>query len=215
MAALREAGVTDEGIPRMQAQLTGRLKNLHTDTAAETWCWFEDVVTYDNARLPQALLATAEQTGDRALRALAMRSLAWLMHWQTAPERHFRAIGSNGFFRRNDQSPALWDQQPLEAEASLAACLTAHRLTGSRNWLERAERAFAWFLGANDSGLPVGDFSTGACFDGVHPGGLNHNCGAESTLAFLQACADMRLKESTSATIGTAPVTANTLWSPI
>ncbi len=192
LADLRLADPTNVPVASAQARLAMRLVNLHHLTADEHWCWFEDVLSDDNARLPQALVVTAAQTGDGNLREVAIHSLAWLMHWQMAPERHFRAIGRNRFFQRGDSSPPQWDQQPVEALASLSACLAAHRLVGSRNWLARAERAFAWFHGANDAGLPVGDFETGACRDGVQPGGLNQNCGAESTLAFLQACVEMR-----------------------
>lgn len=193
LAALRTVDFANRSAAAAQAALAFRLVNLHGATAGGDWHWFEDVVTYDNARLPQALLVTAAQTGDGYMRAVAARTLAWLMHRQRAPGQYFRAIGCYGFFQRGDDAPAQWDQQPLEAQASLAACLAAYRLLGRRHWLTQAQRAFAWFEGANDAGLPVGDFQTGACRDGLHPGGLNLNCGAESTLAFLQAHADLRL----------------------
>lgn len=176
-----------------QRHLAARLMRLYHRSADRSWRWFEPSLSYDNARLPQALLVTAAQTGDTAMRTVALNSLAWLMHLQRAPEGHFRAIGSNGFFHRGSTSPAQWDQQPLEALASLSACLEAQRLTGREEWLTRAQRALAWFSGANDLGLPVGNDQTGACYDGIQPGGMNQNQGAESTLAFLQSHTGMRL----------------------
>jgi hypothetical protein len=154
------------------------------------------MVSYDNARLPQALLVTAAQTSNASMRALALESLRWLMRWQQAPEGHFRPIGSNGFFHRGEDAPAQWDQQPVEAQATIAACLEAHRYAGGPEWLAHARRAYAWFEGANDLGLPVGDPHTGGCHDGVQPGGLNQNQGAESTLAFLLSNAEMRLQSA-------------------
>ena len=117
------------------------------------------------------------------------------MQAQSAPEGHFRPIGSEGFWRRGSR-PASHDQQPLEATASVAACIEAFHATGEEHWRQEANRSFEWFLDRNDLGQPLYDASNGGCFDGLQPGDLNRNQGAESTLAFLMALADMKLLSS-------------------
>lgn len=101
-------------------------------------------------------------------------------------------IGSNGFYRRNGER-ARFDQQPLDAHAMVSACLEAWRLTGDSGWQKEAQRAFEWFLGRNDLGLPLYDAATGGCRDGLHPDRVNQNEGAESTLSFLMALLEMTM----------------------
>jgi len=182
----------------LRDELASRLARLFYLCAADDWVWFEDRITYDNGKLPQALLAAARQTGNLPWCRIALRALGFLTQGQTAPGGHFRAVGCDGFWRRN-QPPAQWDQQPLEAQAMTAACLEAHALTGQAQWLTEAHRAFAWFTGENDHGLPLVDSETGGCCDGLHVSSLNLNQGAESTLAWLQSAAAMHLATRTAA----------------
>jgi hypothetical protein len=195
LASLRTSGRCDAKTAGIQCHLAQKLMQLHEEVATAEWCWFEDCLSYDNARLPQALLLTAEHVGDPRMLHMGMESLDWLMQLQRSPENHFRAIGSDSVFQRHQAFPTQWDQQPLEAYASMASCLDAHRIEGSRKWLDLAWSAFSWFEGANDLGLPVGNYRTGTCFDGLRPIGVNLNCGAESTLAFLHSCAMVRLRQ--------------------
>jgi hypothetical protein len=192
IAAVRALLPAHTGLAAAQTDLSVRLLRMYGETSADEWRWFEDVVSYDNARLPLALLVTAQQTGDAAMRRAALESLEWLMRWQQAPGGHFRPVGCSEVFRRGDPAPSQWDQQPLEALASISACGAAHACGAGDHWRDRARRIFAWFEGDNDMGLPVGDFQTGACHDGLQPGGVNFNQGAESTLALLQASLEMR-----------------------
>jgi glycosyltransferase involved in cell wall biosynthesis len=159
------------------------------------WPWFEDVLSYDNARLPQALLA-----GGRADRAseVGLEALRWLCGVQKSPQGFFRAVGCNGFYRRGGE-PARFDQQPIEACATVSACLEAYRLTDDESWMGEARSAFEWFLGRNDLGEDVYDSSTGGCCDGLQEDRVNRNQGAESTLSFLLSLAEMNLMESSLA----------------
>lgn len=155
------------------------------------WTWFEEVVSYDNARLPQALIAAGHQAEREEWVGLGIEALDWLCQAQTAEAGHFRPIGSEGFWRR-DGERAVFDQQPLEAAATIGACLEARRVTGDGIWLTEAQRAFAWFLGDNDLGQPLYDARTGGCCDGLLCDRVNGNQGAESTLAFLMASNELR-----------------------
>ena len=173
------------------AGLADRLCDHLRDTRRPDWVWFETSLSYDNARLPQALLSAGAAFGRDDWREAGLDTLRWLCAVQTSPEDRFRPIGSDGFYRRGE-TRAVFDQQPLEAAASVAACLEAWRTTGRSLWLEEARRAHAWFEGANDLGRSLVVPETGGCRDGLHPERVNANQGAESTLAWLQADFDLR-----------------------
>jgi glycosyltransferase involved in cell wall biosynthesis len=179
---------------QVREALTARLLGLYTGTSTDCWRWFEDILSYDNARLPHALLVS----GDAGAAEAGLESLRWLVGVQRAPQGHFRAIGCHGFYRKGTK-PAQFDQQPIEANATVSACLEAYRITREARWLYEARSAFEWFLGRNDLGQDLYDPLTGGCFDGLQEDRVNRNQGAESTLAFLLSLAEMSLLESSLA----------------
>ena len=125
---------------------------------------------------------------------IGLKSLRWLVSVQRTQAGHFRPIGSNGFYAR-DGARADFDQQPIEAHAMVSACLEARRVTEDDKWWYEARRAFEWFLGRNDLGLPLYDSTTGGCYDGLHSDRVNKNQGAESSLAFQLSLAEMNYAE--------------------
>ena len=181
----------DSTMEGRRVELSDRLMEMLTRTSREDWPWFEDSVTYCNARLPQALIVSGVARGRKDMVAAGLRSLEWLSAVQSASNGHFAAIGSNGFYQRGE-TPAVFDQQPVEACGMVSACLEAHRLTGDPRWAERARHAFNWFLGENHLHQWLYDTSTGGCRDGVHVERVNQNQGAEATLSFLMALCDMQ-----------------------
>ncbi|MEX2580863.1 MAG: glycosyltransferase family 4 protein [Verrucomicrobiales bacterium] len=174
--------------------LVGKLVACWDGCAMEDWPWFEESVTYENARLSQALLLGGQWIPDRTAFRIGLRSLRWLASIQTTQSGCFRPIGSNGFYVK-DGTRADFDQQPVEAQGMVSACLEAHRATGDESWLDEAKRAFEWFLGRNDLGIPLYDFISGGCSDGLHEDRVSENQGAESTLAFHLALAEMNAAE--------------------
>ncbi len=178
----------------IRGTLTERLIELYDQTASNEWPWFEDVVTYDNAKLPHALILSGRWLGNQRALEIGLESLRWLVGVQTSPRGCFRPIGVHGFFRRG-KGRAAFDQQPLEAHATISACLEAFDATGDEAWLHDARWAFEWFLGRNDLGLPVYDASTGGCRDGLLEDRVNENQGAESTLAMLLSQVELMLLE--------------------
>jgi len=153
------------------------------------WQWFEIVLAYDNARLPEALIRAGVALGRDDLVACGLSTLRWICDKQTSPQGRFRAVGTESFHRPYGE-PLQFDQQPLEAQATVDACLAALAATGDTDWLAEAERAYGWFLGHNDLDLPLASVADGGCFDGLMPNGLNRNQGAESILALqLANCA--------------------------
>jgi glycosyltransferase involved in cell wall biosynthesis len=178
----------------LSRRLTEQLISLWKQASSPDWPWFEDIATYDNARISQALILSGQHLDHPEALAIGLRSLRWLVSIQTTQAGHFRPIGSDGFYRK-DGDRADFDQQPLEAQAMVSACLEAHRATREPQWGVESKRAFEWFLGRNDLGLPLYDATSGGCCDGLHPDRINENQGAESSLAFHLALAEMSQAE--------------------
>ncbi len=197
----------DSSVESIRAELTHKLMERFDHSSSAEWPWFEDRLTYCNARLPQALLVSASRMGDEAMAAVAERSLEWLVKQHVTADGAFAPIGTNGFHVRGE-TRAAFDQQPVEACAMVSACLDAHRVTGHARWLDAARRSFQWFLGQNPREAQVYDARTGGCRDGIHVDRLNENQGAESTLSFLTALAEMRAADRLPAKLVPAPASA-------
>jgi hypothetical protein len=183
---------------QVRSALTGRLVEQYEANATPGWPWFEESLTYDNARLPHALISVGRDGGDGRALEVGLDALGWLVKVQRAPQGHFRAIGCNGFYPKGHE-PARFDQQPVEAHATIAACLEAYRATQDPFWMNEARSAFEWFLGRNDLGLELYDPATGGCCDGLQEDRVNRNQGAESTLSFLLSLAEMDLLQTSLA----------------
>jgi glycosyltransferase involved in cell wall biosynthesis len=181
----------DSTVEALRQNLAERLFAMLLRTKQAQWPWFEDSLTYCNARLAQALFVSGSRMHRSDMVDAGVRSLRWLVSVQTAPGGHFSAIGSDGFYPRGG-TPAAFDQQPVEAGATASACLEAYRVTEDVSWLDHARSAFGWFLGQNHLHQWLYDPSTGGCRDGLHPDRVNLNQGAEATLAFLRALCEMR-----------------------
>jgi glycosyltransferase involved in cell wall biosynthesis len=171
--------------------LTAELMRVFDAHATPDWCWFETELSYDNAKLAHALILSGRAMGRTDVFERGLQSLRWLVEMQTSEKGHFRPIGSNGFHHRGGPR-ADFDQQPIEAQATISACLAAYRATADAWWYEQAQKAFDWFIGGNDLGLEIYQPETGGCADGLHVDRVNENQGAESTLAFLLSLVEMR-----------------------
>ena len=181
-------------VKALREVLTLKLIGLWKNCATENWPWFESSATYENARLCQALLLSGQWMPHAEALKIGLESLGWLASVQKTQAGHFRPIGSNGFYER-EGAHAYFDQQPVETQAMVSACLEAFRATQDESWSREAKRAFEWFLGRNDLGLPLYDSSSGGCSDGLHQDRVNENQGAESTLAFHLSLAEMNYAE--------------------
>ena len=186
----------DRRANQIRDALTARLMQSYADTATDDWHWFEEVASYANAKLPHALILSGRCLNAAPMLETGLKALRWLVKVQTSDAGAFRPIGSNGFYRRG-QERAQFDQQPIEAQATVSACIEAYHATNDLFWVAEARRAFEWFLGRNDLGLALYDAGTGGCRDGLHVDRLSQNQGAESTLAFLLALAEQRALQNT------------------
>jgi glycosyltransferase involved in cell wall biosynthesis len=175
--------------------LANRLLSSYRAHRTEDWKWFENGLSYSNARLPQALMRAGVRAGNEEMTSAGLEALDWLVTLQRCEVKgHFVPVGSQGFYSKTTEK-ARFDQQPVEACAAVAACLQAYRVTGKGRWRKEAWSAFNWFLGDNDLQIALYDPATGGCRDGLHPDRANENQGAESTLSFLMALLEMRQVE--------------------
>ncbi len=159
-----------------------RLLESYDSAQREGWDWFEPDLAYDNARMCEALLKAGHTLSERRMIEVGLTAFEWLTTIQTGPRGSYRPVGSNGFGRPY-ALPLAYDQQPLEAAATVDAAAFAFTLTGDERWEKVARDAFGWFFGDNDGGIPLADVRDGGCFDGLMATGINRNQGAESILA--------------------------------
>lgn len=193
-AAMLDRAPGHAGATELAAAFATRLARLASASSRPGWTWFERRLAYDNGRLPEALLRAGMALGRDDFTALGLATLGWLAARQIAPAGHFRPAGS--VIAPSDYGePSRYDQQPLEAQAMVEACAAAFAATGDPVWIDHGERAHAWFHGANDGGVALGDPHSGECHDGLTPTGPNLNRGAESVLAYqLAGCAVAALR---------------------
>jgi glycosyltransferase involved in cell wall biosynthesis len=184
-----------DGAIALRDKLAERLVDVFNRASSDDWPWFEDRLTYANARLPQALMRAGDAMNRDDMKAIGVRSLDWLRSTQRTADGSFAPIGTDGFFVRGGEK-AEFDHQPVEACGMVSACLEAFRLTGQTQWAESARTAFEWFLGRNHLAQWVYDASTGGCRDGLHRERPNENQGAEATLSFLTALMELRQAEA-------------------
>ena len=179
---------------KLLRNLADQLAALYDENRRDQWRWFEPSLTYDNARLPQALIGAGYRLGDADLTRRGLEALDWYAEQCGLHTDVTRLVGNH--WRRADGPDGLpspadpteeGDEQPVDAAALVEALTEALVATGDRTYGEQALRAFEWFLGRNHVGIPLYDVATGGCHDGLQPHGVNRNEGAESTLAFLQA----------------------------
>ncbi|MDO9068178.1 MAG: glycosyltransferase, partial [Deltaproteobacteria bacterium] len=174
---------------RMEALAAGLLRLYEENSSAE-WKWFEQSLSYDNAMLPHALMTGGRALANENMLRSGIEALKWLTAVQTSSRGHFQPVGTDRIFERGQTKP-VFDQQPIEAYSTISACLEAYRITKDQQWYDEAKKAFQWFLGANDLGIPLYETANGGCYDGLHVDRVNRNQGAESTLAFLLSLAEM------------------------
>ena len=185
----------DSLVNQTREMLAARLMDLYARCAKPDWCWFEEELTYDNAKLAHALILSGRATGQQEVLDCGLQALRWLTELQVSEKGHFRPIGSNGFYRHGGVR-ANFDQQPVEAQSTISACLEAYCATSDLWWYEQAQRAFDWFIGWNDLGLELYSPESGGCGDGLHVDRVNGNQGAESTISFLLSLAEMRMAQN-------------------
>ena len=170
--------------------LSTKLMKLYDENCSAEWKWFEPILSYCNAVIPRALIVSGRGLANKKMLGCGIESLNWLITVQTSSRGYFQPVGRDKIFERGSSKP-VFDQQPIEAYSTISACLEAYMTTKDKRWYNEAEKAFQWFLGTNDLGIPLYDPVNGGCYDGLHVDRVNRNQGAESTIAFLLSLYEM------------------------
>ena len=173
----------DSEVRRIREILADRLFNQFKNNATRSWPWLESTLSYANGKLPHALLLSGQWMQRSDMIDMGLRSLEWLLTIQTE-KGHFVPIGNRGWYEKGGPK-ARFDQQPVEANAMIEACVEAFNVMRDKTWIDNAVMCFNWFLGNNDLNMPLYDPKTGGCRDGLMADGINQNEGAESCLAWL------------------------------
>ena len=174
----------DSEVRRLRKQLAEKLYDLFRENQQGGWQWCENIITYANAKIPHALVLAGQWIPDPEMFETGTRTLEWLLRIQTSEYGHLSIIGNSGWYPQGAEK-ANFDQQPIEAMSLIDACIDVYIATGKIKWLQEAQRSLGWFLGRNDLNVPLYDFETGGCCDGLQPNGVNENQGAESTISWL------------------------------
>ncbi|MFI5160565.1 MAG: glycosyltransferase family 4 protein [Sphingobacteriales bacterium] len=183
LAWFLKAYPSDADMHNLLSLLTGKITDAYKVSAGENWHWFENYLTYDNAILPLALLHSAEITGDKKVLEIAFESISFLEHL-TVNERYWNPVGNDGWYFRDGKMP-LHDQQAIETMGMVLMYGQAYKVTRDPKYLKKVFSIYMWFLGENSLCIPLYDDETKGCSDGLQVNGINHNQGAESTLAYL------------------------------
>lgn len=175
---------------KIRDDLALKIYELFKNNVSEDWHWCEGTATYANGILAHALIVAGKSMSNQEMHETGIKALEWLLKVQTAPDGHISVIGNNGWLGK-DGARSMFDQQPIEVKGLINACLDAYIETGDKKWFKEGERCLSWFLGQNDLQLPVCDYKTGGCGDGLESQGVNGNQGAESTLAWIISLVNM------------------------
>lgn len=171
-------------VRKIQENLAEKLFTLYKKNFQPDWPWFEKILTYANANLSHALIIAGHRLSRLDMFNAGISSLEWLIEKQLSPIGYLSVIGNQGWYKKGDVI-SKFDQQPIEVMNLIITCSTAYRLSGENKWINMARKCFMWFLGQNDLGIPLYNYQTGGCKDGLQSQGVNANEGAESTLAWL------------------------------
>lgn len=175
---------------KIRDDLSLKIYELFKNNVSEDWHWCEKTATYANAILAHSLIVAGKSMSNQEMFETGIKTLEWLLKVQTAPDGHISIIGNNGWLDKKGNR-SRFDQQPIEVKSLIGACLDTYIETGDKKWFEESERCLSWFLGHNDLQLPVCDYKTGGCGDGLESQGVNGNQGAESTLAWIISLINM------------------------
>jgi hypothetical protein len=185
------SGADNELAAELRRTLGQRLFDIWKEYATPEWPWWEDHLTWGNAKLPHALLIAGAALGREDMVEAALTAMRWLLAVQAGDAGQLSVIGNRGWYERG-RMPARFAQQPIEAKGLVQACLAAAAATRNNQWTQHAARCFEWFLGRNDLKVPLYNAQTGGCQDGLEAEGPNANQGAESTLAYIISVLELR-----------------------
>ncbi len=174
---------SDEKMLQKMNKMAGKLTDAFTANSEDHWPWFENTLTYDNAILPLSLFHVAEITGNEFILEVAVKTMKFLEK-VTLSKGYLSIVGSEGWYPKGGER-AVFDQQSTDTMAIVRMFFQAYKVTKDISYLEKMFLSYLWYLGENELRIPLYDYETSGCCDGLKSGGVNRNQGAESTVAYL------------------------------
>jgi len=115
---------------------------------------------------------------------IALESMEYLTQ-KTLIKGYLNPVGNDGWlYRDGGAEMAVYDQQAIETMAMVLMYFKAYEITSDLVYIKQMYLSYQWFLGENSLRLPLFDYETKGCGDGLQEYGINRNQGAESTLAY-------------------------------
>jgi len=166
-------------------RLADKLVAMFEACSGPDWKWFEDILAYSNAVIPESLMDAYALLKDEKYLTIARQALDFLITYSFEGDVCV-PVGQNGWLRRGGEK-YRYDQQPEEVAVLVFALKSMYRVTGEEKYERMRRNAFNWFLGNNTLRQMVYNQATGGCYDGVGEKEVNLNQGAESTVMYLLA----------------------------
>jgi hypothetical protein len=159
------------------------IRDGYRSVAASDWAWCENIMTYDNARLCEALLRAGAVLDEPEFVSVGRIMLDFYAR-VTIEGGMFIPVGNAGWYPRGGVR-ARFAQQPLEAAALVDAAAVALAVTEDERYRALVRAGYEWYFGRNLRGATL--VESGGCRDGIGEHAINENMGAESTLAYLMS----------------------------
>jgi len=173
----------DEYVREQFDRLATKLKDAYKNEKTNDWLWFKEKMTYDNGIFPLALLCHYEVTEVHDSLTIGLETMDFLTS-KTVTDGYLNPVGNDGWLFKDGSAAALYDQQAIETMAMVLMYYKAYLITKDRKQLQLMNLSYQWFMGENSLNLPLYDYETKGCGDGLKIDGVNRNQGAESTLAY-------------------------------
>ena len=165
--------------------LADKLVAFYQNISINTWCWFEDKLTYGNAILSEVLLLAFDISNNTKYKKIALESFEFLLSILFEKE-HFTTI-SNRTWLQMDEEFSEFGEQPIEVSYTIMALEKFDNFFDDKKFGFRMKKAFDWYQGHNRLNQIVYNPLTGGCCDGIEHDRVNINQGAESTITYLMA----------------------------
>ena len=148
----------------------------------DKWSWYEEIISYDNAILPLAMLQASSVLSDEKWEEIGLASFNFLDKVLFEKDQ-LSIIGNQGWYNKNGKINRS-GQQPIEVPSIMLMYQQAYLVDKNTQHLQKMRMAFLWYLGENDKGLSLYNPLERSCYDGLEDFGVNKNQGAESNIAF-------------------------------
>ena len=165
--------------------LADKLTDLYIAAKDNSWKWFENGLTYENAVLPESLLYAYSVTKKEQYRDIAKETFDFLLR-QIFIEGKIKVVSNHNWLKKGE-SNIKYGEQPVDVAGTVIALTKFYDVFHDKDYIQKQKDAFSWFMGNNHLHQTIYNPATGGCYDGLEENNINLNQGAESTVCYLIA----------------------------